>query len=75
MRTTHPTVRSLRSALAHSRSGRRDHRQLERELAEYETPAARDDLVATLARYPDEDSAPIRRILTRQALSRPRGTH
>ncbi len=39
---------------------------LERELADYSTPAQRRDLEAILARYPDEDTRELRAILARQ---------
>lgn len=40
---------------------------LERELADYSTPAERRDLEAMLDRYPDGDTSELRDILTRQA--------
>jgi hypothetical protein len=40
---------------------------LERELADYSTPAQRRDLEATLDRYSDEDTRELRDILARQA--------
>jgi hypothetical protein len=43
------------------------HLQLEAELAVYSTPAARRDLEATLAQYPDRDTAELRTILSGQA--------
>lgn len=42
---------------------------LERELAEYSTPAQRCDLEATFDRYPDSDTYELRDILARQAIA------
>jgi hypothetical protein len=44
-----------------------DHRRLEHELAEYSTRAQRDDIEATLDRYPDTVTRELRDILTSQA--------
>jgi hypothetical protein len=44
-------------------------RALERELADYSTPAQRADLEATLDRYSDGDTGELREILARQALA------
>jgi hypothetical protein len=62
---------TVRSTLARRRDARRQQHQLARELAAYDTPAARADLFATLARHAPEHSAPIRRILTRRAYAPP----
>ena len=43
--------------------------ELERELADYSTPAQRCDLLATLDRYPDSVTYELRDILTRQAIA------
>ena len=54
------------------RTSWRAHKQrceLERELAEYSTPAQRCDLEATLDRYPDCVTYELRDILTRQAVT------
>jgi hypothetical protein len=45
-----------------------DRAELERELAEYSTPAQRRDLEATLDQYPDEVTHELRAILAGQAL-------
>lgn len=45
---------------------RRQRLALERELADYSTPAQRADLEATLDRYSDGDTSELRDILTRQ---------
>jgi hypothetical protein len=42
---------------------------LERELADYSTPAERRDLEAILDRYPDGDTSELRDILARQAMA------
>lgn len=44
-------------------------RALERELADYSTPAERADLEATLDRYSDGDTGELREILARQAIA------
>ncbi|HEY7813778.1 MAG TPA: hypothetical protein VIC62_11100 [Nakamurella sp.] len=43
------------------------HRQLEQEIADYQSEAERLDLEATLDRYSDEDSREIRQILALHA--------
>ena len=43
------------------------HRQLEQEIADYQSEAERLDLEATLDRYSDEDSREIRQILALNA--------
>jgi hypothetical protein len=48
---------------------RKQHSQLERELAGYSTPAQRCDLEATLDRYPDSVTCELRDILARQAMA------
>jgi hypothetical protein len=54
------------------RTGWQEHERrcaLERELAEYSTPAQRCDLAATLDRYPDSVTYELRGILARQAVA------
>lgn len=46
-----------------------DRAELERELAEYSTPAQRCDLEAIFDRYPDEATDELRAILAGQALA------
>ena len=70
MRHARTTLTNLHSTLAHRRSARRQHLQLQRDLAVYDTPAARTDLNATLARHTPEQSEPVQRILTNQAYAR-----
>lgn len=67
MSSSPSAVRTLRIVIAQRRRALRQQGQLRRELAVYDTPSARDDLDAVLARYSDEDSAPIRRILRQQS--------
>ena len=50
------------------RSARQRRRQLERELACYFRPSDRDDLLATLDRYPDGVTNELRAVLVRQQL-------
>jgi hypothetical protein len=60
------SLTTLRSTLAHRRSARRDHQQLERELSSYASASDRLDLVAILERHTPEEIAPIVNILDRQ---------
>lgn len=64
------TITTLRSTLAHRRSAHRAHTQLQRELAGYDTPSARRELDAIMARHTAEEIAPIERILSRQSVGR-----
>lgn len=50
-------------------AARRQHRELEHELAAYSTPAQRRDLEATLDRYPDGDTRELRDILARHTVA------
>ncbi len=62
----------LRARLMVERAARRRRRRLERELGSYVTQSHRDDLLATLDRYPDAVTHEYREILARQAFaSRP----
>ncbi len=54
---------------ADSRAGPKRHSELEHELAAYSTAAERSDFVATLDRYPDEQTRELRDILTDQAMA------
>jgi hypothetical protein len=57
-------------AQATSRKAARERRsKLERELAEYRTPAERRDLEAILDRYPAEVTHELRAILARQSMA------
>jgi hypothetical protein len=64
------TVITLRETLAQRRTLRHERQRLERELASYDTPAARLELEAMLERHSPEETAEIRRILERQSASR-----
>jgi hypothetical protein len=66
------TMTTLRSTLSNKRSAHRARTQLERELAGYDTPAARRELDAILARHTAEEIAPIEAILSRQSMDRTR---
>jgi hypothetical protein len=57
----------LRANRTTRRAARERRKQLERELACYRTTAERDDLLATLDRYPDGVTHELREILSRQA--------
>jgi hypothetical protein len=61
----------IRVQSATRRAARERRRTLERELADYNTPAQRDDLEATLDRFPDGVTYEVREILSRQQLTRP----
>ncbi|WP_199442322.1 hypothetical protein [Umezawaea beigongshangensis] len=67
-RTT--AVEFVRNYLEARRAIRRDRLNLERELASYDTPSARLDLDAILARHTDEDTREIQAILNRQDVNR-----
>jgi hypothetical protein len=65
---THPRTplwTALRGQLQHSREARTTRKALERELATYTSQSDLNDLHAILDRHPDEETAPIRRILAR----------
>ena len=72
MRHAPTTLTALHSTLAQHRSARREHLRLQRELAAYDTPSARADLNATVARHTPEQAEPVQRILTDMAYSRRR---
>jgi len=56
-----------RGALAQRRLEHHAHLLLEREIAEYHTPAERLEIQAIIDRYPVEETMEIRRLLIRQA--------
>jgi hypothetical protein len=66
------TLTTLRSTLADRRSAHRARTRLERELAGYDTPSARRELDAILARHTAEEIAPIEKILNRQSVGHAR---
>jgi hypothetical protein len=53
-------------------AARQRRKRLESELAQYATQAQRDDLLATLDRYPDGQTSELRQILTAQTFARSR---
>jgi hypothetical protein len=57
----------LRAQRETRRAQRRRRQQLVRELATYCTPSQRDDLLATLDRYPDGQTGEMRDILATQS--------
>ncbi|HEX2804880.1 MAG TPA: hypothetical protein VHN80_01750 [Kineosporiaceae bacterium] len=59
----------IRARLVIRRAARHRRRALERELADYATPAQRLDLEATLDRYPDGVTFELRDILARRAMA------
>jgi hypothetical protein len=58
----------LNAELTKRRAARERRRNLNRDLACFATAAERDDLFATLERYPDAVAEEVRRILERQAV-------
>ena len=68
MRTAVPTGTTVRARLARHSVLRREQRQLERELATYETPSARHELDAIISRHTADEAAHIRRVLSRRVL-------
>jgi hypothetical protein len=64
---TVPLWTTLRDQLEHTREARTTRKALERELATYTSQSDLNDLHAILDRHPDEQTAPIRRILARRA--------
>jgi hypothetical protein len=62
-----PLWTALRGSLKHTRDARATRRGLERDLASYTGPGDLNDLHAILDRYSDEQTADIRRILSRRA--------
>ena len=71
MTAVRTTFTTMGEAVARRRATRAEQRRLERELAEYRSPAERHELDAILARHTAEEIAPIERIVLRQ--SRPGG--
>jgi hypothetical protein len=57
---------TVRTQLRESREERAGRAGLERELADYSSPADLEDLYAILDRYSDQETAAIRRILASQ---------
>jgi len=61
------TIQAIRQELATRRAARRDRLSLERDLAAYDTPAARLEIETIVARHDPEESRQVRDILNRQA--------
>jgi len=61
------TIQAIRTELATRRAARRDRVTLERQLAAYDTPAARLEIETIVARHNPEETRELRKILTRQA--------
>lgn len=58
-----PLWASIRDELRDARAARAARKSLERQLASYTSPRDLNDLEATLARYSDDETADIRRVL------------
>jgi hypothetical protein len=65
-RTTPAALGRLRAGLRSYAGARASRRTLARELASYSSAAERAELQAILARYSEDDTAEIRRILARR---------
>jgi hypothetical protein len=63
-------IQAIRSDFATRRAARRDRLHLERQLAAYDTPAARLEIETILARHDADETREIREILKRQAVDR-----
>lgn len=58
----------VRAAVTQTTAARRERQRLERELADYNTPAQRLDLDAMISRYSPDETRHVRAILARQDL-------
>ena len=61
------TIQAIREEFATRRAARRDRLHLERQLAAYDTPAARLEIETIVARHDPEEAREIRETLNRQA--------
>jgi len=61
------TIQAIREEFATRRAARRGRLHLERQLAAYDTPAARLEIETIVARHDPEEAREIREILNRQA--------
>lgn len=61
------TISTLRDNLAARRTARREQLRLEKELAQYTTPADRSELYAIIARHSADETRDLDAILSRQA--------
>lgn len=68
MSTSNTVLSSARNGMAARRAARRDRAVFLRELSDYDTPAQRQDLDATLDRYPAEQADQVHGLRLRQAL-------
>jgi hypothetical protein len=68
--STHSPLASLRSRLGAQKAARRAYRELRAELATYNRPGDRLELLAIMERHTPTETAPIRAILTEQSISR-----
>ena len=57
---------TVRNTVSERREARQARRRLERDLAEFRTPAERRELEAMLARYPLDETLEVHRILARR---------
>jgi hypothetical protein len=63
------TIAALRSRLSTRRAARRAHRELRADLATYNRPGDRLELLTIMERYSSKETAPIRAILTEQSIN------
>lgn len=61
------TIQAIRSEIATRRAARRERLNLERQLAAYDTPAARLEIETIVARHDPAETRQVRDILNRQA--------
>ena len=64
------TLQAIRAEVANRRNARNGRKELERQLAAYDTPSARLEIEAVLDRHDAEETREIRGILRRQAADR-----
>jgi hypothetical protein len=64
------TLQAIRAEVANRRNARNDRRELERQIAAYDTPSARLEIEAVLDRHDPDETREIRDILRRQAVDR-----
>jgi hypothetical protein len=64
------TLRAIREEVANRRNARNNRRELERQLAAYDTPSARLEIETVLDRHDPDETREIRAILRQQAAER-----
>jgi hypothetical protein len=64
------TLQAIRAEVANRRNVRNGRKELERQLAAYDTPAARLEIETVLDRHDPDETREIRSILRRQAADR-----